>query len=599
MDVHDYDLEKVPIATGAQGSVYFGVRCSDNSPVAVKIAGAGKGAIQALVREVELLRLINEAGIGGVVPCLDLLVIDDHPALVMPRYPEHLGSWLHRMIGSGGPRTLDEILGKVAQLAYVLGRIHQTEFEGGTVVHRDVKPENVFLDHLGRPYLGDFGGAMAIDGLKAVELTLFGTPMWAPLDQILPGKAIPDPTWDTYALCVILYAALTGARPAYQADPRELLTDRGVALWMAARQAIEAPKSERIKWQRKFARMRMATSAADLVDLTGKAALVQGDRDALEGGVARLSELGAIRSSRANRITNQLWAVLLRGLSPTSHPSPPNRFRDGIELGDALEQIRGGVRANAEITPRPVFRRLLNSLVGDADVDVDQQPTTTLKPPSPARTVAGIAIILGLFGTAVTLARGPVMEIAAPFLPIPEFANVPAGAVSLHDGTTRDVGAFRIETTEVTVAEYKACVDAGACEAVYQRVGDPYPAIGMRLEDARAYCEWKGGSVPTEAEWLMAAGPGAMPWGDHPATCNRAVALGCANDVQPVGRRPAGASPFGLQDLAGNAWEWVDGGVVMGGGAISPASELGQRSRLPLAAGDPHPLGGMRCRFEI
>ncbi len=599
MDVEDYDLEKTPIATGAQGSVYFGVRRSDNSPVAVKIAGAGKGAIQALVREVELLRLINETGIGGVVPCLDLLVIDDHPALVMPRYPEHLGSWLHRMIGSGGPTTLDEILAKIAQLAYVLGRIHQTEFETGTVVHRDVKPENVFLDHIGRPFLGDFGGAMAIDGLKAVELTLFGTPMWAPLDQILPGKAIPDPTWDTYALCVILYAALTGARPAYQADPRELLTDRGVALWMAARQAIEAPKAERHKWQRKFARMRMGTSAADLVDLTGRAALVPGDEEAIRKGVARLAGLANIRPSRSKRINQQLWSVLLRGLSPTSHPSPPNRYRDGIELGDVLEQIRSGVRAHSEATPQPVFRRLLSTLVGEAEVELDEPPSTSLKVPSAARTVAGLAIILGLFGIAITLARGPIMDLARPFIPIPEHAEIPMGTAELGDGKSEEVPAFRIETTEVTVAQYKACVAAGICNEVYQRVDDAFPVIGLRLEDASAYCEWKGGRLPSEAEWLRAAGPGPMPWGDGPATCNRAVALGCANDVQPVGGRPAGASLYGVQDLAGNAWEWVAGSVVMGGGAISPASELGQRVRLPIKEGDPHPLGGMRCRFDI
>jgi serine/threonine protein kinase len=192
-----YDREPEAIARGGQAVIYRAVR-SDGLLVAIKVASGGPSTM-ALQHEIRVLHALGQAQIQGVMRCLDVIDIDGDVGMVMPLYPQHLGQWMQAVCGQPDPDTLDDILQKVATLARTLANVHKLPFANGLIVHRDIKPENIFLDDQGRLAVADFGGAMAITGLRAVELALFGTPMWAPLDQILPGRAIPDPTWDTYA----------------------------------------------------------------------------------------------------------------------------------------------------------------------------------------------------------------------------------------------------------------------------------------------------------------------------------------------------------------------------------------------------------------
>lgn len=81
---------------------------------------------------------------------------------------------------------------------------------------------------------------------------------------------------------------------------------------------------------------------------------------------------------------------------------------------------------------------------------------------------------------------------------------------------------------------------------------------------AAGYCSWKGGSLPTEAQWEKSArGPGqqAYPWGEDPPTCVLAnygtIESSCEGSTLPIGSHPEGASPYGLMDVAGNVSEWV------------------------------------------
>ena len=146
------------------------------------------------------------------------------------------------------------------------------------------------------------------------------------------------------------------------------------------------------------------------------------------------------------------------------------------------------------------------------------------------------------------------------------------------------VRSFFMKKTEVTVVQYRACVNVGKCTKPQQQSScnwgvagrDTHPVTCVSWNQAKVYCKWIGGRLPSEAEWEYAARGGGKdkvyPWGNDPASCvysvmdDRATKVsggtttdGCGVDgTFAACSRIAGNTAHGLCDMSGNAWEWVE-----------------------------------------
>jgi formylglycine-generating enzyme required for sulfatase activity len=135
---------------------------------------------------------------------------------------------------------------------------------------------------------------------------------------------------------------------------------------------------------------------------------------------------------------------------------------------------------------------------------------------------------------------------------------------------TVTLDAYWIYTTDVTNKMYAQCVATGNCAAPAQEIGTPdytnpdygdYPVVGVTWDMAANYCRWTQGQLPTEAQWEKAArgeNGGVYPWGNDNAGCDLLNYQGCLGHTSGVNDYPAGRSPYGLLDMAGNVFQWVN-----------------------------------------
>jgi formylglycine-generating enzyme required for sulfatase activity len=173
-----------------------------------------------------------------------------------------------------------------------------------------------------------------------------------------------------------------------------------------------------------------------------------------------------------------------------------------------------------------------------------------------------------------------------------EMVRVPAGAFTMgtDDGPADErpahsvtLRAFEIDRLPVKNAQFALFLERrGAAHADGRRYFDwddsdarihragerwradagfaDHPVIEASWLGAAEYCRSVGKRLPTEAEWEKAArGTDARryPWGSEAPDASRARFGGRYGDIEPVGSRPAGASPYGALDMAGNVWQWV------------------------------------------
>jgi serine/threonine-protein kinase len=168
-----------------------------------------------------------------------------------------------------------------------------------------------------------------------------------------------------------------------------------------------------------------------------------------------------------------------------------------------------------------------------------------------------------------TVSSGPTIVADMRYIPGGTF-QMGTNEGDLYDAPAHEVtvAPFYLDTTEVTNKQYAEFVQATGHEPPPDWINKSYevgtgdlPVVNVTWADARAFAEWAHKRLPTEAEWEFAArgtDGRKYPWGNQWIPGNAYTKESGLTTLQPVGSAPMGASPFGILDMSGNAYEWCN-----------------------------------------
>jgi formylglycine-generating enzyme required for sulfatase activity len=220
-------------------------------------------------------------------------------------------------------------------------------------------------------------------------------------------------------------------------------------------------------------------------------------------------------------------------------------------------------------------------------------PTNTPVPPPPTPTPAP-----------ETEATEEAAEAPAPSSVVEYLIEIPAGPFIMGSDTGAedeapahevDLPAFEIDLFEVTNADFAKFVEATGYQTDAEKEArtknwrsaaegkESHPVVFVSWNDAVAYCEWLGKRLPSEAEWEKAArgtDGRIYPWGDEYDPSKANVKDTGLRGTAVVGSFGAGASPFGVEDMAGNVWEWVADWYEAYPGSDFQSDYFGERFRV-------------------
>ncbi|WP_437518012.1 formylglycine-generating enzyme family protein [Sorangium sp. So ce1099] len=255
---------------------------------------------------------------------------------------------------------------------------------------------------------------------------------------------------------------------------------------------------------------------------------------------------------------------------PLATSSPSSLFLAAVACG-ALAAACGASPAAPDGSPPAGPAPAAQAVPGDnaGGAPTDAAPPQTAAMPAPA----------GGDPTAAQAGAEPAAASAAPAKPsdgCPDgMARVPGGSFVMGPLKVKaTVGDLCMDRTEVTAESYAACVKAGKCTdtlascakeaSTYGVAGkEKQPMVCVDFAQAQAYCAAQGKRLPRDDEWEWAARGGEearpYPWGGEAPKDQLCWSGGGAarKTACDVGSFPAGANPQGIQDLAGNVFEWT------------------------------------------
>jgi len=248
-----------------------------------------------------------------------------------------------------------------------------------------------------------------------------------------------------------------------------------------------------------------------------------------------------------------------------------------VAFGAFFSWSRAPVLATPEPTPRPPTPTAAPVVViKPTPTPAAIPPTPTPRPtatPQPTPTPGPTSETGGAEAASPTPTEPP--------KPIEDMIEIPAGSFIFGSDSTEpnespeqtvDLPAYQIDRFEVTNDDFTLFVNATGYQTEaeqndakkswrsYTEGNGNHPVVKVSWSDAQAYCEWLGKRLPTEQEWEKAARGeegNLFPWGDEFDPTKANIKDSGIRGTVAVGSFPAGASPYGVEDMAGNVWEWT------------------------------------------
>ncbi|MDR0881623.1 MAG: SUMF1/EgtB/PvdO family nonheme iron enzyme [Candidatus Adiutrix sp.] len=474
------------------------------SPQTGNLADNFQSGLDSFLKEAKTLAKFHHS---NIVPILDYFKENGTAYLVMPFLEgQTLADRLARQ--PGGKMSEAEVMAWLNPLLDGLQTIHAAGF-----LHRDIKPDNIFLQNNGNPILIDFGAARNALANRSRSLSVVLTPGYAPAEQYTAAAANQGPWTDLYALGAVIFRCLTGTEPTDSTE-RQDATSNGEP----------DPFTPRLR---------------ELTKVAGP-------------GLARAVE-GCLRVARKNRIQGvaELRQVLDNRQPLKSESIKPARPRETTETPPAsnakMTAVIIGLLLVALLWVTFGYRQAVTPPISSAL----QVPGSTPPPITPNYTNSiGMDFVLIPAGSFL-MGSDPQKDSKA------YDDEFPQHRVSISQP-------FYLGKYEVTQEQWAAVM--GSNPSSFK--GRTNPVEQVSWDDVQVFIKelnLKEGTgkyrLPTEAEWEYAARAGTnspYSFGDDESELGDYAWYGhnSGHNTHPVGRKQPNA--WGLHDMHGNVWEWVE-----------------------------------------
>ncbi|HIF98118.1 MAG TPA: hypothetical protein EYQ54_14015 [Myxococcales bacterium] len=548
-----YEVENV-LGQGGMGFVYLATDTKLGRSVVIKVPlPEVLDSAQFMARFAFEVQSLAQLEHPHIVSVHDGGEHEDSPIVVV----QHLGGGdlSNRLKELDRPQSPNEVLKWLRPAAEALDFMHERGY-----VHRDIKPANLIFDEADNVFVSDFGiasllsvsddpEATVISERLTVAGTFIGSVSYAPPEAM---SGMLEPAYDQYSLAVVAYEALSGQLPYPKtAQPMEILKAKSGGQMIPIHQITKLP----------------------------------------------------LPASR----------VLSRAMSR----DPNDRFESCTAFSEAFAASFKPKRRTAWWIIASLVAASA-AIAGIFSLQLNQTSETASAPPLLFRAGSTPAEL----ELAMELCEKTSTECNPAWYDSERVRTILAPSIGIDPGEIRnsEFATFVEESNHITTAEQQGSSFSGPLlirglswrqpdGATTPDTLDPNtPVVHVTLSDAEAYCAWANKRLPTEDEWEYAARGmerRIFPWGDRWEPQRATWNFGPEASLALSGSRPTGATPEGIQDMAGGVWEWTTtqfiGGQVLKGGSWRESNVANLRSAAQLLEAEDYRSSdvGFRCIWDL